>query len=219
MSTFLARKTFISLVFLILSMLPFLALGSEDTSLHNEYYTYYPALQNFNLINYDKCYGLVKDIMRSTSTYAESATKISQLFVANRSCDQASQLAKALDTQLINSIAVKKTAGFYIIDRIFFADGQHNYYILTPSGYLLNTLIDPRKLDSKLAARYQNANLFLANWDTPQYFRNKLQSFIITVRATDTCLACKTIGSARIKIDFDDNETLVSIKLLSFDNN
>ena len=71
----------------------------------------------------------------------------------NKICWQFKKLAQALDfspTQLF----AKQLAGFTIIDMFFAADGQYNYYIIS-KGYLIDTSIDPRKLSTVLAKKYQ----------------------------------------------------------------
>jgi len=131
-------------------------------------------------------------------------------------CNQLNKLAEALGTS-ITQIAMKQINAFRIVGIYFPADGQNHYFILTPKNCLVDTIIDPRKLDKSLEAKYPKTSFIIVNWNEPQFKKsNDAENFTAVLKITDTCMACKVIGWATLKFNFDKNGNYVSVDLVNF---
>ncbi|MBY0377380.1 MAG: hypothetical protein K2Q33_02295, partial [Gammaproteobacteria bacterium] len=98
------------------------------------------------------------------------------------------------------------------------ADGQFQYYIISPKGQIIDTRMDPRQYSSILKMQYPNKDLIISNVD-PIQFKGKVDkpmTFIATVKVSDGCVACAILGYATSRFIFKKNGELQTIRLISF---
>lgn len=134
--------------------------------------------------------------------------------------DECKQFAATADVLKMpaSAISAKQFDAFTVIDEIFYADGQHQYYIITPQGCMVNTNIDPRSVDTEFANKYNNMELMTVNSNPPSYQANPDGSheFIVQLRMTAGCLACQLIGDAAVKYVFPRQSTQYQVSLEKF---
>jgi hypothetical protein len=196
--------------FLIFS-LPVLSAASSPVQCKN----YGFLKQGFHLNDYTNCQSLIHQCPKQGLLPDQACVK--QVIEKHQSCYQLKALSAAINGDPA-TISAEPMAKFTIIDQVFIADGQHSYYLISPQGCLVNTNIDPRVLSPSLKKQYKNTEFMHVNWDKPtsQNHPNGSQSFIATLKVTDTCLACKVIGWAKIRFDFAKNGILIKTSLESF---
>jgi hypothetical protein len=173
----------------------------------------YPFLkQGFNINHYQQCQKLIQKCPSNGIVADESCVKkISQ---ANSVCKQFNQLAEVVEMP-ITSITAKKLTNFTVIDKSFSADGQDQYYLISPAGCMLDTQIDPRKLDLVLANQYKNVEFIFVNTKEPQYKvgADNSHNFLLSFEIAKNCLACERIGHFAINFNFDQAGNLHEVSL------
>lgn len=169
----------------------------------------------FNINNYNQCYKLISQC--PSNGLLRDKTCVDKIVSTIPVCQQFGKLAQERKIPA-NQISAKQMGNFTIINVTFPADGQNSYYIISPNGCFINTNIDPRKLDKSLNENYQKTNFMIVNWGEPSYQRNTdgTQTIRVTLKITDTCIACPLIGYAVINFDFDDYGKLLNQNLVSF---
>lgn len=189
--------------------MPGLAVANNSVSC-----TRHPFLkQGFNIAQYGQCRKLIQQCSLNGMVVDESCIKKKSR--ANSVCKQLNQLSELVQMPII-SITAQKIADFIVIDKKFSADGQDQYYLISPSGCMLDTQIDPRKLDSALASRYKNVDFIFVNVEEPRYKSgaNDSHNFLLSFEIAQNCLACERIGRFTINFNFDQAGKLRKVSLV-----
>lgn len=136
---------------------------------------------------------------------------------ANSSCKELSELAKQVNASA-DLITLKNLNGFTSVEVSFPGDGGQQYYILSPSGCLIDTVIDPRDLSPELKQKYANSDFFLETHSPLNHvvFPNKTNRFTIELQVKKQCRACEVIGLANIAFDFAQDGMWLNTQLFSF---
>jgi hypothetical protein len=134
-------------------------------------------------------------------------------------CLQLSTLSKKVNGTLGLLTADAETNKFVLITQYYTADGQQDYYIISPLGYLVRTNIDPRSIDADLKKRYSTADFYTKTnrGITTETAANSSPRFTVPVEITKTCSACEVIGLAKVQFNFSNTGKPMKTKLLSFD--
>lgn len=174
--------------------------------------------KGFDTNSYSQCDKFIKQCPGSGVLHEKSC--VEGITKKYKSCAQFRKLVTELHLPA-NQVTVTSLGEFSVVTLTFPADGQFSYYIISPNGCLLDTKIDPRKLDSNLNSQFQNKSFMMTYAGEPQYQTNSdgTPSIAVVLRITDTCIACPLIGYAKIKFDFDKNGNLTKTSLVSFDKN
>ncbi len=142
---------------------------------------------------------------------------VKTVLAKDSTCHQLDQLAEQINASA-DFIQVQKQAGFSIIDVTYPADGGHQYSLLSPSGCLIDTVVDPRDLDSKLKQQYAKNDFYLEAINKPSFTQKPdgTQSFVIEIEAKNQCRACTVFGTAKIAFNFSKEGKWKTTELLSF---
>lgn len=168
----------------------------------------------FNIDNYKTCRALIQKC--PTNGVLPETVCVNRVIVNNKVCNQFRSLAKALEMP-VSVITVRKKSNYRIVNVTYIADGQHQYYLISPKGCMINTKIDPREIDKALAEKYKDTKFLVVNWRQPIYKKTADGvTFLVPLRITDTCLACKVIGFATIKYKFDKKGNFLKASLDKF---
>lgn len=168
----------------------------------------------FDMANYEKCSALIKKCPMDAIMPQQSC--VDKITTKNPSCKQFKQLADNLQmpASLINVKSKNKVA---LVDVLYPGDGQKKYYLISSEGCLIDTQIDPRKLDESLDKKYHKTEFMMTNWDEPKFKTDKDETEVTALlKITDTCLACKVVGWAKIKLDFTKEGKFDDVDLESF---
>src|SRR3989344_2517442 len=115
----------------------------------------------FDFKAYQQCQSLIHQCPKQGPFIDETcATKTAQSHVI---CQQSMQLSQAVGSS-IAQLNITSAAQFQIVEVTFPADGQADYYLLTPQGNLINTIIDLSKIDLKLAEQAKTTHFLIMNW-------------------------------------------------------
>lgn len=199
-----------SLLILFLSVLSFSANADQPTCQQ------YSFLKNgFNINDYKICRALIRKCPLDGVLPEKSC--VNHVILNNRLCGQFRALSKVLKMP-VTVINAKKKNNFTIVNVTYIADGQHQYYLISPTGCMVDTKIDPRKLDNQLNEKYKKTDFMIVNWREPSYQMgtDDSKNFLVPLRITDTCLACKVIGFATIKFKFDKEGNFLGASLDKF---
>lgn len=168
----------------------------------------------FDLKKYKACTTLMNQCPAAGALPSPSCAKeISK----EPACQQLNKLAQAVNADL-NQISTKQDGPFTLVDIYFPADGQNHYYIVTPQHCLIDTVVDLKKLNQKLAQQYPKTAFMTLNWDEPRYRieSDGTHNFYAHLVVTDTCVACKVLGYAKLKFNFAKQGNLIGVHLLEF---
>ncbi|MFN7095565.1 MAG: hypothetical protein ACK4M7_09405 [Burkholderiales bacterium] len=193
-----------------------LVLGSINGSVYaaTSFTLLFPS--GFKVNDYQQCNGLIQQCPKQGHFPAREC--VSKLLAEKSECKQLNQLAQVLNMPA-DAITVKPLlAKFMLVKSIFYADGQEHDYIMSPTGLLVDTQIDPRKLDLTLARKYKTAEFMMVNYGEPYALdiKHGQYSFIAPLKITKNCLACAPVGMAKIKFTFTPNGKAVSTYLAEF---
>lgn len=205
-------KTIVKLLTLILILFPLIG----ETKPNIKYHSF---LKNgFNNIDGTHCLNLITACPIEHNFPNEICVK--NVLNNHPYCDQLQKLSQILKVSA-SQLTVLPEGFFSLVNVIYPADGQHRYYIITPRGYLVDTVIDPRSLNKYLQQKYKKADFLISNEDTPYYEKelNGNHQFSAILKINESCLACKIIGRAKVDFNFDPQGKLVSIILVGFDDN
>lgn len=196
--------------FLLISLPLFASTGPFQTC---KSYTFLKS--GFNLTDAERCQAHLKSCPKTGPVLDQACVK--KIVNTDLSCRQLNKLADALNAD-ISTLSFEKLDQFILVDQVFPADGQHNYYIISPSGCMANTKVDPRRLSTSLNKIYKNTLFMIVNWGKPKFQVNPngTVSFYVLLKVTKNCLACELIGWAKVRYDFAKNGRLVRTTLLSF---
>lgn len=211
------KKARTAITFFCFLMLLFstVTMASDDTK---PYLSYHSSLSpKFSVDNYKTCNLLLKSC--PTEGMFRKKSCVGAVLRNNKVCTQFKKLSEILDTQptLLN---IKNIGNLTIVNSPTIADGQDHYYIMA-NGVLINMNIDPRILSRSLRARYNKKTWITVNWGKPIYkvTSNNTKTVTVTVRVSDTCLACSIIGFAKIQFNFTKTNRLINVELITFSKN
>ncbi len=174
---------------------------------------YYAFLKpGFNMSNYQSCQVLIKQCSKKNLSVDQSC--IEKLTSRNMACQQFNQLADAVQMP-ITALKITQAGQFNIVDKIFSADGQHQYYLITPTGCLLDTRIDPRKLSASLANQYKNVDFIFVNTEQPSYSLSDDGNHHFSLKFTiaKNCLACERVGNFSLHFEFNSKGNLQAVSV------
>ena len=136
----------------------------------------------------------------------------------NPSCDQLQLLASKLETSPALLSVMTASQGFAIVRKSYPADGQFQNYIISSTGQIVDTRMDPRLYSTILKIQYPNKDLIVSNVDPVQskVSLDKHMIFTTTVKVSDGCLACNILGYATSRFVFKKDGSLQTIRLMSF---
>ncbi len=174
-----------------------------------------PEAKPFNFNNYKKCESLIKQCPKDGPMVNQTCER--NVISENRACSQIRTVADKLETN-VSAVKAKKAGKLTIFTQYFIADGQEHYYIFTPTGCLIDTAIDPRKLDSTIDKQHHNEDFLIMNWSEPRIRTNHDGSQVVTVlsKVTKSCRACEVIGWPEVNFYFTPQGMLKEVKLESF---
>lgn len=195
---------------LLISLPIFATAGSNQTCK-----SYSFLKHGLNLNDVEHCQYHLKSCPKTGPVLDQACVK--QIIKNDQACRQLNKLSDVLNAD-IATLTFEKFEQFILVDQVFPADGQHNYYIITPRGCLTNTKIDPRQLSSALKKQYKNTIFMIVNWGKPKFQVNPngTVSFSVLLKVTKNCLACESIGWVKVRYDFAKNGKLIKTNLLSF---
>jgi hypothetical protein len=165
--------------------------------------------------DYKQCQALIQLCTEKGLSFDASCVK--QTVANNDVCYQLDQIGQLTDGG-VPFIVVEPQGQFALIDQIFPADGKDHYYIVSPQGCIVDTHMDPREFTKFLAKKFEKADFLLMNEGKP-LIKNHSDggvSFTTILKVTETCVACKVIGWARIEVTFAPNGKMTSTRLLNF---
>lgn len=173
------------------------------------------SLQNFNTTHYQQCISTWETCPKEGAFYSSAC--VTHLVKKLPVCAQVKTLAQRLDMPA-NSLSVKKVAMFNVVTEYYAADGQEEYYILTPQGQLIKTLLDPRLLHSYLMDKYPDQTFMVTSSGFPEYhtYSDKTQAFLVPIRITKECIACELIGTAQLQFNFSADGRFIDHRVLGF---
>lgn len=180
--------------------------------------TYHSFLMNgFNHVDAVNCTNLINACPSEHHIRDEFCVK--NVLNNHPFCKQLQKLSQVLNASA-SQLSVKQERVFSLVDVSYPADAHHRYYIITPRGYLVDTVIDPRKLNKLLQQKYKSANFLISNEEVPYYESNLDGShqFSAILKINDTCMACKELGRAKVDFNFDRQGKLSSIILVGYDD-
>lgn len=170
---------------------------------------------NFSMTHYKTCRSLIKQCpIRGPLPDIDCVNK---KVADNKTCSQLQQLAD-MTQGMIAAITVEKNNHLLLVDQFYPGDGQHHYYFVANKRCLLDTHIDPRKLDKTIKDNYKNKNFMIVNWNKPIYhsYAGGRETYNYTLRITENCVACALVGFARYQMDFNHQGSLTQISLKQF---
>lgn len=131
-------------------------------------------------------------------------------------CAQLSALAKHLDMDA-QMISAEKAAKYAVIKIDFPADGGEAFYILSPKGCLVDTIVNPTKYDDALKRKFAGKDLFLEVMGAPKYTvqPNGDTRFTVNIEGRDQCRACAVLVKTDVAFDFGKKDTLENVVVLN----
>jgi hypothetical protein len=206
-------KSKLKLSILGLLIAPALASADPDKQCVN-----YAFLKNgFNMQAYQACDAQLKKCPHEHGIPDNACVK--KAAEATPDCQQLSKLSKKVDGTLGLLTAEAVAKKFVILTQQYPADGQHNYYIVSPLGYLVKTNIDPRSIDADLKKRYSTEDFYTKTYGDieTKTASNGAPHFTVPLQITKTCSACEVIGLAKVQFNFSSKGKPKKTKLVSFD--
>lgn len=165
--------------------------------------------------DYKQCQKLLQQCTEKGLSFDASCVK--QTVANNDVCYQLDQIGQ-LTEGAVPFIVVEPQGRFSLVNQIFPADGKDHYYIVSPEACIVDTQMDPRQFTSFLANKFKKADFLVMNEGKPRVKNHKdgRTSFITILKVTESCMACKVVGWARIEVMFAPNGKMTATKLLSF---
>lgn len=186
-------STFIGLLLLPCSLF---ANGKNNCGPHNFLFT------DFDLEAFSACQTRVKQCPTTGPVPSQDCEK--QIYQTDIRCKQSSIIAKKFATPLPYIEALPHSA-YVVFKKTFLADGQEQYYILTPAGCLIDTVIDPRKLDSIFSSEHKKETLIIMNDKAPEFqtLPDGTERFVVFLKINRNCKACDEIAKVSVNFDFN----------------
>ncbi len=214
----MTKFIWLNIILLIICSSTSLAVTTETTE-NKEIPTYihqYDFLANgLDMQKYNACKTLIDKNCPTKSTPPDCVNK----FTKQPACEQLGKLSQAISAS-IAQITVKQQGNIMLVSQSFMADGQYEYYIITHNSQLIDSNIDPFKLDSSLQKKFKNTTLLSVHSGEPKARRlpNKQQILTVSMKAHDTCLACKIVVSYDLQFSFDKEGKFIDVKLRNVDS-
>lgn len=210
-------KKFILLNTIIFSFFSYSCLAVTGETTETQSYIHQLAFlsDGFNMKNYSSCKTLIANKCPAKSATPDCADGLLKEPV----CGQLEKLSQTIGAQM-SSVSVKQNGKVMMVSQSFIADGQAEYYIITPSNQLIDTNIDPLKLNTMLKQKYQNVSLLPVHWGKAKVklSQNKQQIFDFSMKAHDTCMACRVVVSYDLRFAFDKSGKFIDVKLRNIRN-
>jgi hypothetical protein len=165
-----------------------------------EWYQHYDYLNGgFNLDDFNQCRFLVKRCVVPKGHLFPDQTCIDKVLESNQCCQQAKKLLVTIDFYY-NGLSAEKYENYTLINATSVADGQSDYYIVTQSGYLVNTMIDPVSFNPELSKNSKVKTDIIVNFNKPIQKITKDHDIFTAILSARECVACQTNLCA--KVDF-----------------
>jgi hypothetical protein len=105
-----------------------------------------------------------------------------------------------------------------LITQRYLADGQSHYYIISPTGCMVDMSTDPRTIDKNLEKRFKKMDLMVTMSEKPtiQSNPNGAQRVSAPITLTKGCKACEVVGKATLQFDFSPKGKLVKTEVVNF---
>ena len=169
--------------------------------------------KQFNKQNYHKCETRISSCPLTSRTKQNNC--IDKLASAP-SCKQLLTIAKKLNSK-INLLTISPKGKALLIQQHFPADGQYAYHILTASGTLIDTNINPEIMNSYIKGQYPNKDFmtFHAKPANVIVFPQGDMTINFPMQAK-TCVACKALFYYNLKFDFDKNGNYQALQMHTY---
>lgn len=174
-----------------------------------------PFLRNgFDMTRYQLCQTQVAHCTQKEMS--QQSTCQQHAYTVSPACAQLNKLATTLSAHA-SDLHIEKVGAYALVDHFYRADGQHDYFIISPSGCMVNTNIDPRTISAAVDKQYNQLKLLTINWEKPYYEAiNDKDTFYSTVKVTKDCLACAVVGWKKVTFTFNKKGKLLSVQILNF---
>lgn len=91
------------------------------------------------------------------------------------------------------------TQNVMLVQKHYPADGQNQYYLLQSNGKLIDTIIDPRDVNSMLKGMYVDYAFMVTSNGKLTIKKQKAKTLVIVpLRITRACIACELIANASL---------------------
>lgn len=167
----------------------------------SDWYQHHDFLDGgFKMDEYNQCRQFIKKCAVPKGHLFPDQECIDKILDENQSCQQTQKLLMTIDFYY-NGFSAEKVGKYVLIDAMTVADAQNNYYIVTESGYLVNTVIDPTSFQAKFKKKYKKDSDIITNFNQPKQVTSlKGKDIFTTVLSARECVACHT--NLCIKVDF-----------------
>lgn len=146
----------------------------------------------FNVENFNQCRQLVKRCPIPKDHIFPDQDCIDKILGDNNFCQQTKKILNAIDFYY-SGLSVEKVGKYVLIDAMSVADAQNNYYIVTESGYLVNTLIDPVAFNTDLSKKCAKKLDIITNFNKPKQITSvKGKDIFTAILSSRECVACRT---------------------------
>jgi len=202
------------IIYRVMLLLLFSSLALAKPATYSQHHDF--LVGGFNISHYQQCKALLKKCY--VGGFWPKVSCVKPILARNKVCKQYQQLLKVVGMSTY-TVFLEKMGNLTLLRMFFMADGQNWYKVMTPKGNIIDTQIDPRKLDKSLATKYHKTSFMIADEEKPKYTLNAngSQTIITIFDVQNTCLACETIGTAKIKFQFSkDGSFQQPPKLISF---
>jgi hypothetical protein len=175
----------------------------------------FTLLEAFNIADFQYCQSLIKKCPASAALPDEAC--VEKMTKKEPRCTQLREVAEKVHGTPATLTAESKGT-VTLIEQLFRADGQNQYYIISSNSCLIDTMIDPRTLSASLRKKYKKVDFFIVNSGDPvfQTLLTGEKAFTVPLKVTDTCRACKAVGVATLVFQFDQGGTFQHVRLQNF---
>jgi len=145
------------------------------------------------------------------SVYAD--TCVERVLTSYGACNQLRYISKTLNARA-DTLFLTHHGKLSILERRSIADGQYQYYIITPNGQMIDTTQLPKNALTTLKKVHSGQPLMLSNWQEPKYNTLPEQEIItVPLRISAGCISCKTLGYVFADFVFDKDGIFKKITL------
>lgn len=209
------------IILLVLLGISLLSNGTIANQKQLKFCQRYPLLKGgINIKDFNRCQKLFKTLSQQKQCKLNGpvpSKKCREKVLSHKYCQQTSLLLKTMPWATLATIAANQHGNLTIVRSTTVADGVDVYSIINPQGCLIHTNIDPRKLSNELRTKYRGKSfIILSKQYKYLHYSNKKQAVIITLQVNSPCLACKTVGCAKVKYNFSADGKLMTVHLVDF---
>ena len=144
---------------------------------------------------------------------------IDSIVKKNSPCHQLQEIADKVEAFSAETIfPLNENLNFSLIKVLSPADGNEQYYLVTPARCIIDTVIDPRTLEPQLKKHYSNQDFFIMNASPPRIKIENSNKLLLNIPLiiNEQCRACKPIAETTIQLEFNIQGELISRKVLQF---